>query len=243
MKSFAVVGIVGILGAWSFDADACSRPFEQPGYVTALTVSTYLADDYNSPKVCVSSNTCGLPGSYEGVLRYLSVEATVQPDPAPGGETTWIDPNTSRFQLKDDAGNVVAESGSYTFAAQFLRVAAKACVTTSTKPVDGGATTPSEVCVPVTVTSLDVTQADRDAHLARAKELCGQDKALGGNPPGAGSPAIASEPAAATKDDGGGCNASSGAPASGGLLALLGLAFAATRRRARVRRDGGFTSF
>ncbi len=153
------------------------------GYVARLTMSASIVEDESTARVCTvpPSGSC-FDAHYKGFKKSLFVAFVTEA--AANRENTWA-PAAATYVLKDAAGNVVAkQAGNESNVARFDRLGATVCVETGSKPADDAGVssafaTTAEVCAPVTVTSLEPTEADREAHQAAIELDCGPTEGEG----------------------------------------------------------------
>jgi hypothetical protein len=225
-------------------AHACSPEAQRDGYVTALQSVSVLEDDTKSPFACVPKavNSCGPLQRFEGITRALIVRRTLSDVAPASGLDTYIPRGQVLYTLRDATGKMLEQQRSSGSSVRFGRTGASVCVATQPAPSDAGAAVSdagdvdagalgSEFCAPVTVESLVVTEADRDAHAASLLTDCGATGTSGdgGKTTDAG-PLGAS---AAPGTSGGGCVVGShGSSPLTLLLPLAALILTRLRRRA-----------
>ena len=166
------------------EALACSPLLEPEGYVSTLVTKSVVYDDSASSRVCATEDYgCGSRTRYASVKRALWVVPTLGGSRSDGGEDSYVGRTGSgvRYVLKDAAGAVLEESTGTSLGASFARLGATVCIGVRRIDADAGASTDveSEVCAPVTVTSLEVTEQDRVQHAASLAADC--DGADGGD--------------------------------------------------------------
>lgn len=210
-------------------AEACSREPPKPGYILSITTSAISRDDRTSPVACQPGlgSACGPDVRYSGFRRALLVRAEL--DGAAGPSGSWVG-DTTTIVLKDASGKVVAEQrGASPLGTAFDVLGATVCIKTGLGPeaTDGGVvpsygevTPTSEVCAPVTVSTLEPSDADRAAFQASLDKDCA---AASSDPAGTGS--------AAGSDAG--CSVGRGASTAQAGLLVVGLALAGSLVRRR----------
>jgi hypothetical protein len=239
MKHFQpiVAGLSGLFALYPApEAKACS-PAEAPnGYVQSIAATAVRAQNPMSAIVCVRNegSSCGPDVSYQGFTKVLSVIPKLDQVPSQGGNR-YVS-RLTEYTLKDAAGNVVERKAATTQGTTFLTLGSTVCIKTMQGPVDAGVPVDAsaeadagaesaEVCAPIEVTSLEISEEDRAAQNARLMNVCGRTEPLAPSAGGTGVP---------TKEEAeaeGGCAV--GSTGSGlGAVFLLSLA-ALLRRKAR----------
>jgi hypothetical protein len=223
------------------DARACSAPAPPEGYFVAVTSQAVAVDDPSTSLVCtLAPGRCGGSTRFKGITKNLVATATVNATAGIAGavkverldEVAWI--------LKDAAGvEIERQSGS---SARFAKLGASVCVRVMWEQADTGVPSDrvSELCAPVTVTSLAVTKQDLSDHEASILRDCLRlDEGLV-DPPDAGTTTQedGGKSGAGATTGGGGCSVANANSASYvHALLLLGLTALASKRRRAQRRQ------
>lgn len=153
-------------------ADACSAPAPPEGYIVSLATSAMILDDTATRQACqLPVGSCGGLARHEGVKKQLVVAAVVKTNSGTSAEEVKIDRfDQLDYVLKNSAGVEIARSRG---AGVFSELGATVCAQVRFDEVDsGGSDRRSEICTPVTVTSLDITAEDRSEHNARVAKEC-----------------------------------------------------------------------
>jgi hypothetical protein len=152
-------------------AQACS-PAEAPeGYIVGIKTETFITGDPNSPVVCSQMNSCGTAFKHKSAREYLSVFPTINASAGTAGEVKLVRGDRVTYTMRDAADMELEKFSGTGFGVSFSKLGTKVCVQVSPASTDASVSGPSEICIPVTVTSLDVSaqeSAEYDAQIAKA---------------------------------------------------------------------------
>jgi MYXO-CTERM domain-containing protein len=230
--------LVSALVATESVADACSPPAAPQGYIVGLSSYAVAFDDASTPLACkLRVGSCS-GDLHTGLRKFMVVSPIVKPAAGTSADEVKVDPfDQIEYILKDGSGVEIERQRGFS-SGTFSKLAATVCVHVMWDQADTGVPSDrlSDLCAPITVSSLDVTAQDQSQHAARIEREClsttpdaGGLSADAGTVDGGGRGATA-QPAAGQVTSGCAVASSSG---GAGLLLAATIAFGLARRRRR----------